>query len=153
MRTRLNGIWKGIKQLFLMLKEEPGYVSDSLLSIEPATNGLFFQFSCTWDAENTDHDSQVLLGHNEQQDITAMAWPDSCQQGRSPMYLEGHVNERGTFDILGSYLEPPGSDRGWRMTIEATADQQLSITMQHIYAEGQDEIAVRPRYDNFNKDH
>ena len=108
---KLTGRWKGTKQLYFKPGDTP-FESGSILEVNPVAKESFIQATYTWSYKDRDHEGILLLCTNGVNNTVTAAWGDSFHQSGCLMHLEGHMDEEGTLDVMGTYAAPPGPDWG-----------------------------------------
>ena len=118
-------------------------VEDSLeAEAELILDGRFVQLRYCGRLGETPVAGQLLIGYHVGDRQVEAAWMDSFHNGSAMMACTGHVEEDGTFVVLGSY--PDGNDGprwGWRMRLGRAGDL-LVLDAENIHPDGTADRAV-----------
>jgi hypothetical protein len=144
----LIGEWSGTKQLYLEPPPAAPLSSPSTLSVTAVAGGNFLQFSYNWTYEGEKQEGVLLFGCDEENAATA-AWVDSFHMSSKVWPCTGTAADRSA-ELRGSYAAPPGPDWGWRITIRSVSPDKLTIVMDNISHEGQEDLAVQIDYTRRN---
>lgn len=141
----VTGEWTGTKRLWLSPDEEP-HESASTGTVAGIVQGQFVRLSYTWAFEGEDQDGLIVFPLDLSEDPSKAVWLDSWHMGEEMMICEGRSGAAGAVSLRGSYAAPPGRDWGWRIEIDASAEDALVIRMTNISPEGEESQAVLAEY-------
>lgn len=135
----LAGKWQGTNRLWLG-PNEPVRESAATAVCQPVAQGKFFSLHYTWADEGKPQDGVLLLGQYQQQ--FSATWVDSWHMQDGMMPCTGGAQAGGAVSVIGHYAAPPGSDWGWRITIQPQSTDQFKLIMHNITPNGEEMVAV-----------
>ena len=143
--ANLVGQWSGTNHLWLS-PTEPASESATVMIVAMTAQDQFFTLHYSWSYEGTPQDGLLLLGYEEQLNITKAVWVDSFHMQDKFMVCEGFVEDDGKIVIKGSYAAPPGPDWGWQISLAMKSSDQFEFVMHNITPEGDVHLAVKATY-------
>ncbi|GAB4198416.1 MAG: hypothetical protein OHK0022_17730 [Roseiflexaceae bacterium] len=137
------GVWTGQKHLYL--PGDPPRTVASSATVATAAQGRFCTIAYRWSFEGQPQDGLLLLGQNGDPATVAVTWIDSWHMGDQAMLCQGPAGHEGPISVRGSYAVEGSPDWGWRIDLEAGAEQ-LRIVMYNVSPEGQEYLGVEAVY-------
>ena len=145
LQENLIGNWTGESSLRLSWMTPSEFPSVSKLTAKKAVGGKFLTLEYTWEYENNAHESFLLLGFDDKEQVVRASWADSWHSSDRPLALAGKISEDNALELFGTYEVPNHPDWGWKIHIAPAADR-LQITMFNVTPEGEDDLAVKSGY-------
>ena len=139
------GNWSGANRLWLSQREAVRE-SEAKARVALAARGKFVTIQYSWADDGHPQEGLLLIGVEEHPNLVHAVWVDSWHMGDKLMLCDGQVNDSGIISVTGSYAAPSGPDWGWRIEIEAGAEDKFELIMYNISPDGQEMLAVQASY-------
>jgi hypothetical protein len=125
----LAGDWTGTNRV-QPAPTDPVNESASQLTISPILGGTFLRIDQEWSWNDTPQSGSLLIGYLPKQELATIHWIDTWHNGRGSMALTGRFADDGIkLTALGSFSVDTGPDWGWRIELQLTDADELTINM------------------------
>jgi hypothetical protein len=136
----LAGRWTGVNLVWLNPDAEPRR-SEAYADISVEAEGQSLSVRYQWDDRGAAQSGILVLVSDAGSDALEAAWTDSWHYAHQLMPCRGAYSETDA-SVHGTYAAPPGADWGWRIALEATANDACALRMFNISPDGDEQLAA-----------
>lgn len=151
--SAMAGEWQGTTRVWFEPDQPPAMDVAQRASIRSVLGGRFLLHEYRYGEGEQAGEGIALYGLHLDDAAYESAWVDSFHTGTSIIFSVASSQERGGFNVLGSYGDGQGGPRwGWRTEITQPSEDELVITMFNIEPGGAEARAVETRYGRVSAD-
>lgn len=140
------GAWRGVNKLWFT-PTDPAIESATTAEVGTVAQGKFLTVRYTWEFDGKPQEGFLLLGDDPTTGVCDAVLVDSFHNSDRAMSLTAPLIGDGAVSVRGSYAAPPGSDWGWRVTLDLPAEDRLVLRMFNITPDGTEALAVEASFD------